>query len=160
MKFLSDTRKYFESLNGEDQKRFLEKYFKTKTFDHMPFMETYVWDRITQEQYGLIWLDFTNTGKALYCHKNDIYAECLRAEQLRHIWEVEYTIGFGDNIKTGYRLRTLSELSKQELSDAIPEIRDFLLKLIKEQYQTLFIINWSSQDNKKNRKPFIEFLEA
>ena len=158
MKFCVDSKKYFESLtNAEDREKFL-KFFRKRTFEQMPFLWTSIWEEMTDSQRGAIWLDFTKISGLLYCDKEDVYAECLRAEQLRHIWITEYEYGLPDNRKQGIRFRTLSELTKEEMTNAIPQIRDFLKSLVDQAYQKNVIIYWSNIKNFKEHKPDYEFL--
>lgn len=157
MKFCCDSRKYFESLNSEDKEKF-KKHFRNRTFEQMPWIWTTIWEEMTEHQRGAIWLDFTKVGRLLYCDKEAVYAECLRAEQLRYIWEVEYEYGPEWNRKKGIRFRTLSELTKEEMTIAIPQIRDFMKSLVDQIYQKNVVIYWSNIENLDAGKPDYEFL--
>lgn len=157
MKFCCDSRKYYESLNSEDKEKF-KKHFKNRTFSQMPWIWTSIWEEMTSNQRGAIWLDFTKVGRLLECDSEAIYAECLRADELRHIWLAEYEYGPEWNRKKGFYLRTLSQLSKDEMILAIPQIRDFLLKLTRDIYQNpLMVIYWSKKEN--IGLPDYEFME-
>lgn len=156
MKFCVDSKKYFDSLtNEEDRKKFL-KFFKNRTFQQMPWLWTTVWEEMTDSQRGAIWLDFTKVGRLLDCDREAVYAECLKAEQLRHIWEEEYEYGPKHNRQKGIWFKTLSALSKEQMTNAIPQIRDFLLHWVRDIYQDYnMVIYWSKIDN--IGKPDYEF---
>jgi len=157
MKFCCDSEKYYKSLNSEDKEKF-KKHFRNRTFEQMPWIWTSIWEEMTNHQRGAIWLDFTKIGRLLECDSEAIYAECLRADELRHIWLTEYEYGPKWNRKKGVYLRTLSQLSKDEMILAIPQIRDFLLKLVRDIYQNpLMIIRWSKKENVG--LPDYEFLD-
>ena len=157
MKFCVNSKKYFESLtNEEDRKKFL-KFFKNRTFEQMSMLWTTLWEEMTEHQRGAIWLDFTKIARLLYCDKEDIYAECLRTEVLRHIWLVEYEYGLEGNRKKAVRFKTLSELTKEEMTNAIPQLRDFMQTMVNREYQKKVVIYWSKMDNVG--KPDCEFLD-
>jgi len=156
MKFLCDSRRYFLSLiNQKDKNRFMEKYFNNKTFSQMPIVETSIYDCRTIEQNHAIWRDMGIVASLMYTDKETVYYWLLKAECLKDIWLEEAT--YGKDKKQTFRFKTLSGLSKKELTEAIPRFRDYMQELVNKEYQQYVIINWSNKENMY--KPAFEFQE-
>ena len=142
MKLLCITADFYKSIsNGEDRKKF-EAYAMRRRW---PIIQVTLPDAKTQSQNGAIWRDFTIAGQWLGCDKETIYAMVRTCEQLRDIWITETKVG-KKNIPH-YRLRSLSELSKDETTELIPRMRDYLQGLIDESEGETVIIDWSSKEN-------------
>ena len=142
MRLLCITAEFYNSIsNGEDRKKF-ENYVMTKRW---PIIQVVLPDAKTQSQNSAIWRDFTVAGYWLGCDKETVYAMVRTCEQLRDIWITETKVG-KKNIPQ-YRIKSLSELSKEETSELIPRMRDYLQGLIDESEGESVLINWSSREN-------------
>lgn len=148
MKLKCDTKKFRDCLVDDNERIKFGKYFSgTRNYKTMPNIEVSLPDRRTNEQNAAIWRDFGIVAKLLYCDPDYVYGMCLRAEILEDIWFCK--------MNNKWTFRRLSALNKEETSEAIPRIRDFLQSWIENEYQRPITIHWSSEENIE--KPDFEF---
>jgi len=107
----------------------------------MPFIQVFLPQSKTTTQLGTIWMDFTTVGNLLYCDPSYIYYQCLKAKCLEDIW-LQETDG-------GWRFISLSGLTKEQTSAAIPRIRDFLQEIVNSAYGEWIPIEWACKENIK-----------
>ena len=152
MKLLCHSELFCKSIsNGEDRKRFMDKYFKgMKTFNSMPLVEVSLYDAKTRHQLGAIWGDWTKVAKLLYTEPEAIYYELIKDERLKDCWLEETTIG-KDN-KKSFRFLTLSGFSKDRIvkTDFIPRYRDILQEKVNKEYEEYVIIKWYKKDEEES----------
>ena len=142
MRLLCITSEFYRSIsNGEDRKKF-EAYAMRRRW---PIIQVSLPDAKTQSQNSAVWRDFTIAGQWLGCDKETVYHLVRFCEQLEDIWLTETKVG-KKNIPS-VRYRSLSELTKDETSELIPRMRDYLQGLIDESEGETIIINWSNKEN-------------
>lgn len=149
MKLLTQSELLRKSLINANERAKFDKYFSgNRSIEAMPITEISLPNRKTIKQNATIWRDFTIASKLMYCDPSFIYYKCLIAPILQDVWLKE-----SDN---GYDFKTLSALTDDEASEAIPLIRDFLQGEINKKYQYWVGINWSCKEN--INKPDYELL--
>lgn len=140
MRLLVQTRKFFDALaNSEEREKLLTYFSGPRSFDSMPLMRVTLPEAKTQTQLGTVWLDFTIVAGLLYCEPSYVYYLCLRAESLSDIWLQERD--------GGWHFSTLSGLTKEQTSAAIPRLRDFMQELVNNKYQEWQPIEWASKEH-------------
>jgi len=151
MRLLCDSRKFFDSIaNSEDRQKFLSYFDGLRNFDSMSILQVTLPEAKTQSQLGTIWRDFEIAGRLLHCEPSYVYYLCSRADSLQDIWL--------QNINGTWHFSTLSGLTKEQTSAAIPRLRDFMQELVNLEYQQYVVINWSCEAN--INKPDYEFTSA
>ena len=145
MRLLVQSKEFYDSIaNDEDREKFNSYFSGSRSFDSMPLLKVTLPESKTLTQLGTIWLDFETVGELMFCNSSIIYMYCLRAECLSDIWMQQ-----DENGKWSFT--TLSGLSKEQISFAIPILRDFLQKIVNEKYGEYVPIIWASKEN-LNRK--------
>lgn len=141
MRLLVQTAKFYAALaNSEEREKFNTYFSGNRSFETMPLMQVTLPQARTLSQNAAIWVDFTTVGQLLHCDKNYVYhVLVLRAECLQDIWLKQ--------IDSGWRFDGLSSLSKEEMSNAIPRIRDFLQHTVNEACGEWTPIDWACQEN-------------
>lgn len=116
-----------------------------------------LYNRKTLKQNNAIWRDFQLIADLLYTTAEQIYDICRNSDYLEDHWSIEETVGIPGREKKRKRIRGLSELDKEEVSNLIPILRDFLKSLVEKVYQQPIHINWSCEENRY--KPSYEFTQ-
>ena len=151
MKLLVNSRKFFDALLGDDDRRRFNDWFgNNRNYNSMPVIQVTLPEAKTQSQLGTIWRDFEIAGRLLHCEPSYVYYLCSRADSLQDIWL--------QNINGTWHFSTLSGLTKEQTSAAIPRLRDFMQELVNLEYQQYVVINWSCKAN--INKPDYEFTSA
>ncbi len=158
MKLLVDSRKFYDSIaNAEDREKFKDYFFKGfRTFSNTPVLRIDLAEAKTMRQLGTIWRDFGIIARLLFTHSETVYAMTMKAEPLRDFFLTEDEWGIGKKRKKTWRLRTLSEFSKQDCVEFIPLMRDYWQGIINKEYGEYVIIHWSRSENIE--KPDYEFV--
>lgn len=141
MKCLVDSRKFRDAIaNAEDRGRFDEYMSGPRNYSTMPLMSVTLPQAKTLTQLGAIWLDFTTVARLMHCDPSIVYLQCLRAEQLIDVW---VQVGSDGHC----HFTTLSGLTKEQMSIAIPLIRDYLQHLVNGSYGEWTPIVWADKHN-------------
>ena len=140
MKLRCDTGKLFAALaNADDRQKFSEYFSGRRTFESMPLVEVSLPNKKTITQNNALWRDFEIAGKLLHCDSTFVYYQCLKAEQLQDVWLKE--------TDDGWKFCSLSQLTKDNMTTATPQIHDYLQGLINDEYGEWVVINWSCKEN-------------
>jgi hypothetical protein len=143
MRILVQSNRFRESIaNSEDRNKFDNYFSGLRSIKAMPLLRVTLPEAKTLTQLGTIWLDFTTVSGFMHCEPSYIYYQCLRAESLRDIWLQEKD---GD-----WHFSTLSGLTKEQASAAIPRLRDFMQKIVNDAYGEWMPIIWASKENLVN----------
>ncbi len=141
MKCLVDSRKFRDAIaNAEDRGRFDEYMSGPRNYSTMPLMSVTLPQAKTLTQLGAIWLDFTTVARLMHTDPSMLYLQCLRAEQLIDVW-----VQVGSDGR--YHFVSLSGLTKEQMSVAIPLIRDYLQHLVNGSYGEWTPIVWADKHN-------------
>ena len=146
MKLLVDSRKFRESLaNAEERAKFDSYFAGGRNLDTMPLLSVTLPQSKTLTQLAAIWVDYTTVGALLHCDKSYVYYLCLRAESLSDIWLQQDEFGI-------WQFSTLSGLTKEQTSDAIPRLRDYMQELVNSSYGEWVPIEWAEKENVKTEE--------
>lgn len=139
MRLLVQTAKFYAALaNSEERGKFNTYFSGNRSFETMPLMRVTLPEAKTQTQNNAIWQDFTTVAGLLYCEPSYVYYLCLRAECLSDIWLQE---------RNGqWQFTTLSGLTKEQTSAAIPRLRDYMQQLVNDKYQAWQLIDWAAKE--------------
>jgi len=141
VKCLVDSRKFRDAIaNAEDRGRFDEYMSGARNYRTMPLMSVTLPQAKTLTQLGAIWLDFTTVARLMHTDPSMLYLQCLRAEQLTDVWVQLDNDG-------RYHFVSLSGLTKEQMSVAIPLIRDYLQHLVNDSYGEWTPIVWADKHN-------------
>ena len=142
MKIMCITGLFKESIsNGQDKAAF-EKQYGGK---EMPQIYVTLPNAKTLTQNGAIWRDFTEVGKLMYCSKEAVYAKVFTAPEMYDFLVVFEP--YGPAGKSEPRVRSLSELSKEDVSNFIGPMREFLQAWVNDAYGEWVPIAWSNREN-------------
>ncbi len=141
MRVLVDSRKFRDAIaNAEDRGRFDEYMSGPRNYSTMPLMSVTLPQAKTLTQLGAIWLDFTTVARLLHTDPSMLYLQCLRAEQLTDVWVQLDNDG-------RYHFISLSGLTKEQMSVAIPRIREYLQHVVNGAYGEWVPVVWAEKDN-------------
>ena len=141
MKLLVDSRKFRECIaNAEDRGRFDEYMSGARNYSTMPLMSVTLPQAKTLTQLGAIWLDFTTIARLMHTDPSMIYRLCIRADQLEDCWMHQDEGG-------EWHFTTLSGLTKEQMSAAIPRIREYLQHVVNGAYGEWVPVVWAEKDN-------------
>jgi len=153
LKVLCLTKEFEQSIAASDYSESFVKWLGKRNNETMPTIFVELFESKTSSQLNTIWRDFGEVAKTLFTDSQTVYALCMRSEKLRHFFIKDSEWG-KDKRHSVVRLHSLSEFSKKECIEFIPEMRDFLQGLINNEYGEYVVVNWSKLENKG--KPFID----
>ena len=140
MRVLVDSRKFYASIANAEDRAKVDRYFSgARSFDSMPILRVTLPEAKTLTQLGTVWLDFTTVAGLLHCEPSYVYYTCLKAEQLNDIWLKQR--------ECKWHFSTLSGLTKEETSAAIPRLRDYMQTLVNDAYGEWVPIVWAAREN-------------
>ncbi len=144
MKLILDAKKFVEAIKyDQDRDLFNREYGGPERFPHG--IQVSLPNEKTITQNAAFWLDMTTVAKLLYTDKETVYAMLLRAEQFQDVW-MEQSF-YGKDQKPTWRFRTLSGLSKSEMSEFFPRYREFLQEVVNREYGEWVPISWAKKEN-------------
>ena len=142
MKLLVNSRPFAACIAyAEDRAKFAAYFSGSRSFDTMPLLRVTLPEAKTLTQLGTVWKDFTIVGELLHIEPSMVYLQCLRAEQLNDVWLQER-----DGV---WHFSTLSGLTKEQTSAAIPMIRDYLQQVVNDAHGEWINIRWACKENVK-----------
>ena len=143
MKLILDAQKFVDAIKYmQDRESFVKEYGEPEQFPYG--IQVSLPNEKTITQNASFWQDMTTIATLLYTDKETVYAMLLRAEQFQDIWMEKST--YGKDKKPTWRFRTLSGLSKTEMSDFFPRYREYLQEVVNREYGEWIQINWARKE--------------